>query len=127
MSTLPIIVVDDDRDTCESLSDIIEDLGYKVEKAHDGPAALRAFELQRFGLALVDYKMPGVNGVDLYRRMKELRSEIVGVLVTAFAGKETLSDASAAGVRQVLAKPIDFEKLLPLIEEIVGKPAPQFN
>ena len=116
-----ILVVDDDPDTCACMSDVIADLGYHVDVAYDGPAALVLCKGQPYGLALLDYKLPGMNGVELYRQLKQGGAKIVGVLVTAFASSETIIDASDAGMRQVIPKPLDFTFLIPIITEIVGK------
>ncbi len=120
MAASSILVVDDDRDTCAGMSDVIADLGYQVDVAYDGLAALERCRRQAYALALLDYKMPGMNGVELYRRLKQLRLETVGVLVTAFAASDTIYDAIEAGMRQVLPKPVDFGRLLPIIEEVAG-------
>jgi CheY-like chemotaxis protein len=117
-----ILVVDDDHDTCASLSDIISDLGYRVDVANDGPTALDLSRRQPYGLALLDYKMPGMTGVELYGRLKQVRADTVGVLVTAFAAEATLRAAAEAGIRRVLPEPVDFGRLIPLIEEVAGTP-----
>jgi CheY-like chemotaxis protein len=121
MAASSILVVDDDRDTCASMSDIIADLGYQVDVAFDGPAALELFKRQSYGVALLDYKMPGMNGVELFRHLKQARAETVGILVTAFAASETINDAMDAGMRQVMPKPVDFVRLVPIIKEVAGK------
>ena len=122
MATSTILVVDDDQDTCASLSDIISDLGYQVGVAHDGPAALELSRRHPYGLALLDYQMPGMDGVELYGHLKELQADTVGVLVTAFTAHDTLPAANRAGIRRVLPKPVDFGRLIPLIEEVAGTP-----
>ncbi len=122
MSASSILLVDDDRDTCASMSDVISDLGYRVDMAFDGPGALALAQRQGYGLALLDYKLPGMDGVELYCHIKRLRADTVGVLVTAFAADGTLKAAIGAGIRRVLPKPVDFGCLLPLIEEVVGRP-----
>lgn len=58
--------MDDDPDTCASLSDILTDLGYRVDVAYDGPSALQLVERNRYGLAVLDYRMPGMDGLELY-------------------------------------------------------------
>jgi CheY-like chemotaxis protein len=122
MAASSILLVDDDPDTCASLSDVSADLGYQVDVAFDGPAALALAERKRYELALLDYKLPGMNGVDVYCHLKRVRADTVGVLVTAFAGNGTLKAAIGAGIRRVLPKPVDFGCLLPLIEDGVGRP-----
>jgi two-component system, NtrC family, response regulator HydG len=122
MAAAHILCVDDDRDTCDTLSDILTDLGYGVGFANDGFVALEMVERNGFGLALLDYRMPGMDGLELYRRIRQLRAGILGILVTAFAQDESLTAAKEFGVRHILPKPVDFGRLIPLIEECVGQP-----
>jgi two-component system, NtrC family, response regulator HydG len=122
MAASPVLLVDDDPDTCACLSDVLADLGYAVDVAHDGPAALELSGRRGYGLALLDYKLPGMDGVQLYGHLKRLRATTVGVLVTGFASAETARAATGAGIRRVLPKPVDFAQLLPLIQEVAGRP-----
>jgi CheY-like chemotaxis protein len=122
-ATMPsILVVDDDVDTCRNLSDILTDLGYRVETAHDGPSALELVRQTAYDVALLDYKMPGMDGLTLYREIKQLRAGMVAIVVTAYASGTTPEEALEAGAWQVLAKPVDFRKLLGLVDEAVGQP-----
>src|SRR3974377_616725 len=97
-----ILVVDDDVDTCRNLSDILTDLGYAVDTAHDGPSALDKVRKRSYDLALLDFKMPGMDGLALYREIRKLRAETVPIIVTAFASAATTTEALAAGAIQVL-------------------------
>jgi CheY-like chemotaxis protein len=117
-----ILVVDDDADTCRNLSDILTDLGYDVDTAHDGPSALELVRRQAYDVALLDYKMPGMDGLTLYREIKRLRADTVAIVVTAYASGTTAEDALDAGAWQVLSKPVDFPKLLRLVDEAVAQP-----
>jgi CheY-like chemotaxis protein len=101
------------------MSDVFVDLGYTVDMAYDGPGALELSGQHQYRLALLDYKMPGMDGLELCRRMRGSQPAIVVVLVTAFAAATT-SAASEAGVRRVLSKPVDFAVLMPLVEEAFG-------
>ena len=96
MAASAILVVDDDRDTCGSLSGIIADLGYRVDVAYDSPAALELSNHHAYGLVLLDYKLPGTDGVELYRHIKRGRADTVGVLVTACAAHDTVQAADRA-------------------------------
>jgi CheY-like chemotaxis protein len=122
MAASAILLVDDDRDACASLADVITDLGYPVSVAYDGPSALELARRQIYALALLDYRMPGMDGVELYGRLKEVQADTVGCLVTAFAAGDTVEAAARAGIRRVLPKPVDFGRLIPLIEEVAGTP-----
>ncbi len=117
-----ILVVDDDVDTCNNLSDILSDLGYRVTTAHDGLSALELIRRQPFDVALLDLKMPGMDGLELYREIKQLRAGTVAIIVSAFASEATRQEALAAGAWQVLAKPVDFPRLLGLVDEALGQP-----
>jgi len=117
-----ILVVDDDEDTCRNLSDILTDLGYHVETAHDGPAALEMVRRNAYDVALLDYKMPGMDGLTLYRAIKKLRAGTVAIVVTAYAEGTTSEEALAAGAWRVLPKPLDFPRLLGLVDEALGQP-----
>jgi len=117
-----ILVVDDDVDTCRNLADILGDLGYQVDIAHDGPAALERVRDKAYDIALLDLKLPGMDGVTLYREIKRRRSGTVAIIVTAYASSETAHEALTAGAWQILSKPVDFPKLLGLVDEALGQP-----
>ena len=75
-----------------------------------------------FDVALLDFKMPGMDGLELYREIKKLRADTVSIVVTAYAGGNTQAEALAAGAWQVLAKPVDFPKLLGFVDAALGQP-----
>jgi CheY-like chemotaxis protein len=121
--TLPtILVVDDEVDTCRNLQDILADLGYRVDVAHDGPSALELVRHKHYDVALLDYMMPGMDGLTLYREIKKLSAGTVAIVVTAYAGGTTTEEAQKAGAWQVLPKPVDFPKLMGLVDEALGQP-----
>lgn len=120
--TATILVVDDEADTCRNLSDILTDLGYQVDTALDGPAALELARKKPYDVALLDLRMPGMDGLMLYRELRELRSSTVAIVVTAYASKATAEEALSAGAWQVLAKPVDLERLLSFVDQALGQP-----
>jgi len=122
MNTRRILVVDDDRDICRNLSDILTDLGYRVDYVHDGLSALELVRQQPYDVALLDLKMPGMDGLSLYREIKRHQASTVSLLVTAYASPTTAEEALAAGAWKVVAKPVDFPSLLRMVEEAMGQP-----
>src|SRR5262249_40087978 len=102
--------------------DILTDLGYRVQTAHDGPSALELVRRHGYDVALLDLKMPGMDGLTLYREIKKLRAGTVAIIVTAYASSDTAAEALAAGAVQVNPKPVDVAKLLPVVDAVLGQP-----
>ena len=117
-----ILIVDDEVDTCANLSDIFTDLGFEVGIAHDGVIALELIRQRHYDVALLDLKMPGMDGLELYRRIKKLRAGTVAFIVTAYASDATAQVALSAGAWRVLSKPVDSGILLRLVEEAIDQP-----
>jgi DNA-binding response OmpR family regulator len=117
-----LLIVDDEPDICANMADILRDLGYQVDVAYDGPGALELVQRNRYDLALLDLRMPGMDGLELYRRIKQLSSGTVAIIVTAYATSETAASALAAGAWRVLSKPVDFSQLLHLIDMALEEP-----
>jgi two-component system response regulator HydG len=122
ITTSSVLVVDDEVDICHNLSDILTDVGYQVDVAHDGPSALERVRGRHYDLALLDLKMPGMDGLTLYREIRKLRPETVAIVVSAYAAPETAAEALDAGAWRVLSKPVDFPRLMGLMEEAAGQP-----
>jgi len=117
-----VLVVDDDEDIRVNISDILEDLGYQVDTAEDGVRALELVERQNYDVALLDYKMPGMDGATLYSRIKEICPQMVAIMVTAYAGSNGMQQAKDAGTWRILRKPVDVAELLPLIDAASQQP-----
>ena len=117
-----LLVVDDDLDTCANLSDILSDIGYEVQTALNAATALRALDEHSFDIVLLDLKMPGMDGLQLYRELKRRSASTVAILITGFADAETRERAEQLGVWRILPKPVDVPALLPLISEAAEQP-----
>jgi DNA-binding NtrC family response regulator len=117
-----ILIVDDDVDICCNVQDILGDCGYPTDVAHDGEAALRLVHQHAYALALIDLKMPGMDGVTLYQHIKRLAAETVAILITGYTAEPVLQRALDAGTWQVLAKPVDFGRLLALVRQVEVEP-----
>jgi DNA-binding response OmpR family regulator len=117
-----LLIVDDEIDACQNLSDILCDLGYQVDVAHDGPSALELVGRHAYDVALLDLKMPGMDGVELYKRIKAVSAGTVAIVVTAFAGSKIAQAALDAGAAEIIAKPVDLQHLLHSVEEALDQP-----
>jgi DNA-binding response OmpR family regulator len=115
-----ILLVDDEKDGCDSMSDIFLDLGYTVDVAYDGSGALELSGGHQYRLALLDYQMPGMDGLELCRRLKNSQPSVVVILITAFSSIATTGAGAEAGIRYSLLKPVNFSVLMPLVDEVVN-------
>lgn len=111
-----VLVVDDEEDACSNLSDILTDLGYHVDWADNGEDALELVRRTSYDVALLDLRMPGMDGLTLYREIKKIRAGTVAILVTAYADGPTFEAALTAGAWRVVPKPVHMPKLLQLVE-----------
>ena len=117
---LPILIVDDESDTCNIMVKFLSAMGYQAEGALDGHTALQLVDRCQFGLAILDYEMPGMNGVDLYRRIRRARPELAAVFVTGHTTIDVVFPAVEAGVLRVFSKPVDFKDLIPVLDEYLA-------
>lgn len=120
--TPSILIVDDEEDACQNLADILADFGYRVDVAYDGFSALDLVRDHTYDMALLDFKMPGMDGLTLYRKIKKLSAGTVAILVTAYAANATAKEALAAGARKVFPKPVDFPKLMEIMTQALDRP-----
>lgn len=110
-----VLIVDDNRDFCDSLFDCLEELDVDVNATHDPKTALYLAQSREYDIALVDQKMPGMDGLTLFREMRQMHPHMRGVLMTGSAQDETESDAEAIGFSTVLYKPIDFGEVIAMV------------
>lgn len=115
-----VLVVDDDVDACRNLADILDDLGYRTDTAHDGPTALNMLRAQPYRVAVLDYRMPGMDGLTLCREIRRLCCDTVAIVVTAYAGSANADDFLDAGATRLMSKPVEVRELLRVIEELLA-------
>lgn len=121
MDTIRLLVCDDDRSNCHLVSRCLRAAGYEVDVAGNGNDALNLVRRNHYQLAVLDYQMPGMDGVELYHRIRELSPSTMGLFLTAFTTLDIVYPAITAGVESVLAKPVDLSELRTLVESKVGK------
>ncbi|MCH8976784.1 MAG: response regulator [Proteobacteria bacterium] len=118
MKPMRILVVDDDRDFAESMGDLITLEGHQPILAYNGIEALEIFKQNNIDLILIDYMMPGLNGIETLSEIRKLNSAVPVVMITAFANKEFIDDAKQQGVIDILNKPFNVNKLMEIISNI---------
>ncbi len=121
-ATRRILIVDDEADIRDSVADILIDFGYEVGTAGSGPEALTRLEEQLYDVALLDFRMPGMDGLTLYRKMRELYPETSVILVSAYTGDGISEEALASGIRRVISKPVDMSEILSEVDRELDRP-----
>jgi DNA-binding NtrC family response regulator len=114
-----ILVVDDDEIVRESLLEWLREDGYHVEAAEDGFKALEKFKERSWNIALVDLKMPKMDGLELMEKIKETRPETEVIIITAYATVNTAVQAIKVGAYDYLVKPFNPEELSLIIKRLV--------
>jgi DNA-binding NtrC family response regulator len=116
-SNVGILIVDDEPVVRDSLGKWFEEEGYAVETASSARDALLKLPRQRWDLAVVDIKMPGMDGLDLQRKMHEIDPELTIVIMTGYASVETAVRALKEGAYDYITKPFDPDDLAHLIRK----------
>jgi PAS domain S-box-containing protein len=111
MAREKILVVEDDPDVLNLCKQILISQGYQVEGAGDGYEAIERAKGRSFDLVLADIKMPGMNGMEAYRSIKEFNPDIVGVIITGYASIETAIEAVKLGFDGFVTKPFTPDEL----------------
>jgi two-component system NtrC family response regulator len=118
MQKLKILVVEDGQSQRDMLRDFLAGEGHDLSDAANGEKALEMVKNDYFDLVLLDYKMPGMDGMAVLKEVKDLNPEIDVILMTAYGTIETAVKAMKVGAVDYITKPIELEELLLQIEKI---------
>lgn len=111
-----VLVVDDNVDLAENVTDILESEGFDAVCTTSPEAALREAAGRRFDCVVLDVRMPGMDGIELRERMRERQPGACFVFMTAYASDERLAEARSSGILGVLPKPFVPESLVKLVK-----------
>ena len=116
-----ILIVDDDKAILRSLRKILEAKGYDVDTAKTGREALERSEAGFFNLALLDIKLPDMEGTELLTRMRRETPRMMKIMVTGHPSLENAVEALNLGADAYIVKPVDPDELLEVVEEKLGE------
>jgi DNA-binding response OmpR family regulator len=112
-----IIVIDDDKSILRTFTRILQKNGYEIDVAETGKEAIEKSKKNRYDLALIDIRLPDMDGTDLLVKMKQTMQGAIKIMITGFPSLETGVKALDEGADAYLVKPVKPEELLALIEE----------
>jgi len=118
-----ILVVDDEEIVRDSLASWLQEDGYRVDTAPDGPTALAKLAQQPYDILLVDLKMPGMDGMQVLAQAKSLQPDAPLIIMTAYATVDTAVQAMKQGAYDYLVKPFEAEELSLLIGKLTDTQA----
>ena len=116
-----ILVVDDELSMREFLSILLEREGYKVETAGNAEDGLRLMDSCFFDVVLSDIQMPGLNGIQLLERIKQVSPETSVLMITAFSAAEQAVEAMKLGAYDYISKPFKIEEIKQLVKNALEK------
>ncbi|MEM3502600.1 MAG: response regulator [Nitrososphaeria archaeon] len=112
-----ILIIDDDKYVQQVFIRILEKQGYIIECAETGQEAIEKFQNQKYDIALIDVKLPDINGVDLISKMHTMHPEIIKIAITGFPSLEDSTKLIDRGACAYIVKPIKPEELIQIISE----------
>lgn len=128
MSTTPsedvsILIIDDEFSVRDSLTKWFSEDGYRVKSAADGESGLLMLDQERYDIVLLDIKLPGLDGMEILQRIRAVGSDLVVIMITAFASVETAVQALKEGAFDYVTKPFDPDDLTRLIRSAIKQRA----
>jgi DNA-binding NtrC family response regulator len=121
--TQGILVIDDEEIVRKSLASWLEEDGYEVDTAPDGPSGLAKLRAKSYLALLVDLKMPGMDGLEVLAKAREMQPEVPCIIMTAYATVDTAVQAMKHGAYDYLVKPFELEELSLMVGKLVGAQA----
>lgn len=118
---IKIMVVDDEPSVLESFKMILKIKDYEVQTFPDGPSAISVLKKDQFDLAFIDYKLPGMDGLEILKKIKEIDPNIEVCIVTAYATESSHANAITLGALDYLRKPFLMEEIYELVERGLRK------
>ena len=116
-----VIVIDDEVNAAAALETLLKEDGYEVWRAHDARTGLQLLEKEEPDVVLTDLRMPGMDGLELLARVKQIRPETMVILMTAYGTVKTAVKAMKLGAEDYLGKPIDVEELEVVLQKVLEK------
>lgn len=111
-----VLLVDDEEEFCEILSERLGHRGMKVNTANSGEDAVATVEEHNFDAIIVDLAMPGIDGIETLRQIKEKRPDLEVIMLTGHATVQSSIEAMKLGADDLLEKPVDLDTLMEKIK-----------
>jgi two-component system copper resistance phosphate regulon response regulator CusR len=121
---MKILIVEDEPKVASFIKKGLEENNYDAEIAYDGLSAEKLVQQKRYDLFILDIIIPGINGLDLCKKLKKLNSNIPVLMLTALGTTDNKINGFDAGANDYLVKPFEFRELLARVKVLLKKPDP---
>jgi two-component system response regulator (stage 0 sporulation protein F) len=115
-----ILIVDDAGPVVVLCVNVLQALGYAVKGANRGEAAMELLRKEPFDLMVLDYKMPGMSGFEVFQQAHEIHPDMSVVLVTGHGTPEIINEANRLGFASILLKPFTSDELRGTVEKVLA-------
>jgi len=112
-----ILIVDDDESIGKVLATILEDEGYTVDIAENGEKAIKKSEEEFYNLALIDIRLPDMEGIELLTKVRDTTPKMRKIIITGYPSIQNAIEAVNRGADAYIVKPFDMDKVLATIKE----------
>lgn len=121
VETLPVLIVDDELDIREGSERILKRMGFNVTTAANGEEGLDNFKTVKPAIVLLDLKMPGIDGLEVLRRIREIDDNVIVIVITGYATVETAIQAMKQGAYDFIPKPFEPDQLRIIVNRAAEK------
>ena len=121
MEGKPVLIVDDEKNILLTLSQSLEALQLKTDTAMNGEEALAKLKEKEFGLILLDIRMPGMDGMEVLRQVREIRPDIRVIMITAYGTVGLAVEAMKLGAVDFIQKPFSPEEIRELVSRVLDR------
>jgi DNA-binding NtrC family response regulator len=118
---LKILVIDDEESIRTTTSAILEEEGYEVDMAENGKEAIRKSNADLYRVALIDFRLPDMDGTELLTALRETTPKMVKIMVTGYPTLENAVECVNKHADAYFVKPVNYENLLSTIRELIQK------
>lgn len=117
-----ILVVDDQEHMCWILRKVLSEAGYRIRTAGKGKEALQVCADEEVTVAIIDYRLPDMNGLQLFQQLNSDASRpMAGILITSYGSQKLREEVAAVGFLAYFDKPLSHKKLLEYLDKVTGK------
>ena len=121
LRNMKILLIDDDEWVRDSMSLLFEGEGCQILTLETGEEALKALKETNYHIIIADYRLPGMDGLDLLREVHKSHPETIRILITAYGSKAVISEATQMGIDEFVNKPFTSAEIEACLSRVIQR------